>query len=359
MTLKVLSVAFPFAPVGPDAVGGAEQVLAALDRALSLSGHGSWVLASRGSRTAGELVLADVGPRATRSGVHRAYRRAIERLTAAQHFDLLHVHAFDCQQFLPPERPRTLITLHLPSDWYDPALFLQPAGTRFNFVSEAQRSACPLPLEAAEIVENGVDLARFRPRGRPEPELVLCLGRICPEKGFDRALRAARRRGYRLLLAGRVFPYPEHELHFEREIVPLLDERRRFIGPIGGNAKRELLARASCLLVPSRAAETSSLVAMEALASGTPVVAFRVGALPSIVDDGVTGLLVSEEDELDEAIERAARLDRAACRAAAERRFDVRRMAGEYLELYRKIVDGSGSVRFHDRPEPPAFAPSA
>src|SRR5690606_1063450 len=127
-------------------------------------------------------------------------------------------------------------------------------------------------------IENGVPVealgARVRKRG-----FALALGRICPEKGYHLALEAAHRAGLPLLLAGAVFRYAAHERYFREEIAPRLDSLRRFIGAVPLGRKRRLLAAARCVVVPSLVPETSSLVAMEALASGTPVVAFPVGAL--------------------------------------------------------------------------------
>ena len=110
--------------------------------------------------------------------------------------------------------------------------------------------------------------------------------------------------------------------------------RRRFVGPVARNGKRALLAKARAVLVPSRCAETSSLVAMEALASGAPVIAYRSGALPEIVDDGITGFLVDDVEGLASAIANVRHIDRARCRMAAEERFDARRMTSQYLALY-------------------------
>src|SRR5207249_5576489 len=128
------------------------------------------------------------------------------------------------------------------------------------------------------------------------------LGRICPEKGFHFALQAAKMARADLLLAGQVFPYASHVEYFESKIVPRLDERRQFVGPVGFHRKKRLLSKAKCLLVPSTVNETSSLVAMEALAAGTPVIAFPSGALPEIVEHGRTGYLVSDVKEMAQAI---------------------------------------------------------
>jgi glycosyltransferase involved in cell wall biosynthesis len=134
-----------------------------------------------------------------------------------------------------------------------------------------------------------------------------------------------------------VFGYAAHRDYFDAEIRPRLDRRRRFLGPLGFRAKRRLLAAARCLAVPSLAPETSSLVAMEALACGTPVVAFPSGALAEIVEPGRTGFLVSDEREMAAAMLEAGRLDPAACREAALERFSVERMTSRYLERYRAL----------------------
>lgn len=164
------------------------------------------------------------------------------------------------------------------------------------------------------------------------------LGRVCPEKGQHLALRAAHAAGVALLLGGAVFGYPAHRDYFAQQVRPLLDRRRRFLGPVGFARKRRLLAAARCLLIPSLAAETSSLVAMEAAACGTPVIAFRAGALAEIVEDGRTGFLVGSVDDMAAAIARTGIIDPATCRAVAAARFDERRMTDDYLALYARLA---------------------
>ncbi len=159
------------------------------------------------------------------------------------------------------------------------------------------------------------------------------MGRICSEKGYHDAVDAAKRAGVSLLLAGEVHPYPEHVRYFREVLEPRLDDRRRFIGPLRGRAKREILARASCLLLPSVVPETSSLVAMEALASGTPVVARPVGALVDLVEEGKTGFFAGDVDEMASAVTRARSLDPHVCRQVAEDHFSAQRMTDAYLDL--------------------------
>ena len=167
---------------------------------------------------------------------------------------------------------------------------------------------------------------------------AVAVGRICPEKGFHSALDAARRAKTPLLLAGEVFRNQAHEIYFQREITPRLDESRRFLGHIGLRRKRRLLSAARCLLAPSRAPETSSLAAMESLACGTPVIAFPSGALADIVEHGKTGFLVRDEDEMAEAIHAVDSIDPLACRQAARKRFSLDRMIKKYFALYECLA---------------------
>ena len=168
-------------------------------------------------------------------------------------------------------------------------------------------------------------------------------GRLCEEKGFHHALDAAHRADTPLLIAGEVFPYPEHEAYVAREIRPRLDAKRRLIGRVQGAAKRRLLAAARCVLIPSLAAETSSLVAREAAAAGTPVIAYPNGALADAVAHGRTGFVVDSVEAMADAILRTSEIDPDDCRAEAQMRFDLRRTTASYLDLYHRL-----SLR-HDR----------
>lgn len=340
--MRVLSIAYPFAPVTADPAGGAEQVLAQIDRALVAAGHRSTVLASEGSETAGELVpvpvTEEIVTEARRAAAYAHIRTATRAAVAAGEFDLIHLHGIDFAEYVPDPGVPTLVTLHLPLDWYDPrALAPERPATWLQPVSASQAARAPATARLLPPIGNGVDCDLYRPAAA-KGGFALVLGRIAPEKGFHHALDAAKRAGVPCVAAGRLFAYPEHQEYWRRDVAPRLGASRRFVGPVEGAAKRRLLAEARCLLVPSTAPETSSLVAMEALASGTPVIAFRSGALPEIVEHGVTGYLVDDADAMADAIGRVDAIDPAACRLAACERFPVQRTTDAYLNLYARLA---------------------
>ncbi len=347
--LVVLNVAYALAPVGPDAVGGAEQVLSALDAALVKAGHRSLVVACCGSTTAGTWVDTGIDPdgpadEAGRTRAEAATRAAVARTLASVDVDVVHAHGLDFARTLPDATPPVLATLHLPPDWY--GTLPDRPGLAYNCVSDAQHAALlamtgptgGAPAGLLPPVPNGVPVERLQATRVSRRGYALMLGRMCEEKGQHTALQAAHLAGATLLLGGTAFPYPAHQAYFRTQVAPLLDRHRRFLGPLGFARKRRLLAAADCLLVPSQAAETSSLVAMEALACGTPVIAYPAGALPGIVEDGRTGFLVRDAAEMAAAIPRAGGLDRALCRATAQAHFGCRQMTDAYLAYYQTLA---------------------
>jgi glycosyltransferase involved in cell wall biosynthesis len=344
----ILSVAYPLATTGPDAVGGAEQVLSMLDAALVQAGHQSIVVACEGSSAAGELIptrrVPDEIDDAVRRESRQRCREAIDWALARYPVDVVHMHGIDFHQYLPDARHPVLATIHLPPGWYPDSVFhsaSKRANTFLNFVSGSQKAQCAFAGDAP-VIENGVNVDITPEQGR-KGDFAVALGRICPEKNFHAAMAAAQRAGVRLILGGCVFGYAEHRRYFEECIRPLLDCRCTFIGPVKSRCKYRLLARARCLLIPSRAPESSSLVAMEALSCGTPVIAFPSGALADIVEPGRTGFLVHDEIEMAEAIAECGAIEPEVCRQTARVRFSAERMCAEYMRLYQQIADLSSS----------------
>ena len=328
-----------------DSVGGSEQVVAALDRALTSAGHHSIVIAAEGSKVEGVLIASPRAPQRLDDSVREkgrdAHRSLIKEAIARYSPDLVHMHSLDFHCYLPPEEVPTLATLHLPPYWYPQEIFtLKRPNFYLNCVSRTQHGSCPSSLHLLPPVTNGIDVGRLK-ECMCKRQFALALGRICPEKGFHFALDAARQSGTDLLLAGDVFPYDSHIDYFQSEIIPRLDDRRRFIGPLRFSQKSRLLARAKCVLIPSTVAETSSLVAMEALSCGTPVIAFRSGALPEIVEHGSTGFIVSNVDQMADALRQVQSLRPSDCRKAAVLRFSAKLMAAKYMRTYERLIETS------------------
>lgn len=358
----IVSVAFPYAPVGARAVGGAEVICTQVDEAVRSFGFEAVLIAQAGSTAAGKLyetsVPASIITDEVRIQVEAEHQANLERALKEHAVVLVHMHGMDFYRYRVPAEVPVLVTLHLPPSWYPESIWTMPEHYQFICVSESQRQACPSAVrDRLLVVENGVPLppvSSLQAHGR----YAVLLSRICPEKNLHVGLDAARRAGMHAILGGEVFPYEEHQMYFEREIAPRLSSRggdhqgrgslrrreatARFVGPVAQTEKARLLGRAACLLLPSLAPETSSLVAMEAMAAGVPVVAMRVGAVPEIVEHGRTGFLVEPGDDaalrMAECITRVPELNRETCRLVAAERFQVETMLARYAQLYRRLA---------------------
>jgi glycosyltransferase involved in cell wall biosynthesis len=337
--LNVLSVAYPLLPVSVDSTGGAEQILALLERGIVRQGHRSFVIAAEGSVVSGKLIPTPAANGEMTEEVRRkaqeAHRRTVQEVLETHEIDLVHFHGLDFHAYLPDSATPKLATLHLPPTWY-PAEVFELRDVHLNCVSEMQSRSLPHGM-SLPVVANGIDTERFL-ADCAHTDPLLWLGRICPEKGTHIALEVAHQLDLALAVAGPVYAFRDHEAYFRERVEPLLDEKRRWVGAVGMERKIELLARARALLVPSLVAETSSLVAMEAISSGTPVIAFRSGALPEVVKDGVTGFLVDDQDQMKKAIGQLGQISPLTCRARAIERFSMARMVSDYLQLYRKML---------------------
>jgi glycosyltransferase involved in cell wall biosynthesis len=204
-------------------------------------------------------------------------------------------------------------------------------------ISDDQRRPIPWANWQATVYHG---LPRDLHTFREQPgDYLAFLGRISPEKRLDRAIEIARRTGRQLKVAARI--YPEERDYYRQTIEPLLHASQSFVeflGEIGGRDKDEFLGNACALLFPIDWAEPFGLVMIEALACGTPVLAWRCGSVPEIIADGVTGFVVDSIEQAVQAVDRLAGLSRQACRSAFEERFDMTRMARDYLEVYRRLV---------------------
>jgi glycosyltransferase involved in cell wall biosynthesis len=206
------------------------------------------------------------------------------------------------------------------------------AASNYVSISDADRSP---DLDYLATVHHGIDLAQFEPTTVTGDDLVI-LGRIHPDKGTADAIEIARRAGRRLLICGPVVD----QRYFDEQVAPHLDgERVIHLGSIGPAERSRVLGASAVLLHPIRFDEPFGLAVVEAMACGTPVVAYRRGSMPELIDQGVTGFTVPDAAAAVAAVDPAAALDRVAVRAVAENRFGVERMVDDYLAIYRRLVD--------------------
>ena len=348
MSLRVLYVAYPMLPVTQSVPGGAEQALWTLEREMSERGHVTTVAACGGSQVAGRLVATGAAPIELDVFEQRKAEHedaVIAEITRARHagepYDIVHDESGSLWQRAREIKEPVLATLHLPKTFYWRRAFEAVSSNMyFNCVSDSQLASFSDAPHMLGVIANGVRVSDFPAPVAERNEYLVWVGRICEEKGPQVAIEVARLAGVPLVIAGDVYRFSYHQNFFEREIWPRLDGSHiRRVQTPGFAEKVKLLSRARALLVTSLVAETSSLVAMEAMACGTPVVAFRRGALPEVVEDRVTGFLVDTPEEMVSALASTSTIDARSCRAHVERKFFAARMADDYESMYRRILE--------------------
>ncbi len=314
--------------------------MADLVGALTDAGHHLTLVGAGPAGTAAQEYL-QVDPVASADRLGEALPEVLHtartwRLLRDLDLDLVHDHTLAGPLLGPAREIPTLVTAHGPVSG-DLGLIYEELRDSLHLValSEHQRSKAPdLPWVAT--IPNAVQVATFPYREHKE-DYALFLGRIHPEKAPHVAIDAARAAGVPLLLAGKCTEPLERE-YFRTEIEPRLGPDITLLGVADAVRKRDLLSRARCLLFPICWDEPFGLVMVEALACGTPVVALRQGAVPEVVEDGVTGFVVEKESDLAQAVLASSALSPAACRKDAEARFDVSRMASAYERVYQSLL---------------------
>ncbi len=348
---RVLYIAYPLLTVSQESAGGAEQVLWTLEREMARCGAETTVAASAGSQVAGELLPTGEPCRET-DGLERREREHFDQIVAfvrrracaGRPFDLIHDQSGSFWPRAAEIDHPVLATLHLPRAFYPPEHFQGiPANVSFNCVSFSQARSFAALNRLQGVVANGIALDHWQARPRTSYAArrgLLWLGRICGEKAPHLALDIAARAGLPITVAGQVYPFSYHQNYFERELASRLRgmPHTTFISLPSFDRKRLLLREARAVLITSLADETSSLVAMEAAASGTPVIAFARGALPEIVREGVTGFLVDGVEGAVRALARTAEIDPAVCIEHAREHFCSTTMAQNYGRMYVQIL---------------------
>jgi glycosyltransferase involved in cell wall biosynthesis len=358
--MRIAQIAPLTEAVPPKLYGGTERVIHWLTEELVALGHDVTLFASGDSRTSAKLEAG--WPRALRldgavrdaNALHLAMLENVRR--RAHEFDFLHFH-LDYYPFSLFSRQSTpfLTTLHGRLDLPE----LHPvfnACTAAPVVSISNSQRRPLPQARwVRTIYHGLPENLITPKP-VRPSYLAFLGRIAPEKAVDRAIHVARKCGIPLKIAAKVDRVDAE--YYEQRIRPLIEPPYvEYIGEIGDHEKSEFLSGAHALMATIDWPEPFGLVMIEAMASGTPVIAFNRGSVPEVVDDGITGFIVEDELGAIGAVQRLAELDRTAVRKRFEQRFTARRMAQEYLGVYRALAESHAPrLRVVGADEAPALA---
>jgi glycosyltransferase involved in cell wall biosynthesis len=351
--MRIGLIAPPWLPVPAQGYGAIEAIINDLAIELSAAGH-QVTVATTGDSTV-PVRRVTTFPRARTDAVDRS---SVETLHVLQAYDALHnadiIHDHTIVGPVLGHRrgQRVVTSCHWAITGDVGRLYTRIADEVPTIaISRSQQRLAP-GTRFVRVIHHGVDLARF-PVGRGDGGYLLVLARMDPSKGVHVAAEVAHRAGTPLLIAGPVRSDSERQ-YFDTQVRPRLGRGVEYIGEVGGTDKLALLGAARAVLMPIAWDEPFGMVAIEALATGTPVLAFPRGALPELIDHGRTGYLCTDPAAMALSIETVQDLDRAACRAAAEEHFSAHRMAAEHTQLYQTLLnDGHRTNQDHPTSTPP------
>ncbi len=341
----------PWISVPPSGYGGIEHVVDLLCDGLVARGHEVTLYAAPGSRSA--AMVQHVLPEGHEDEIGSAMieadhvARVLDRVDDASRFkpfDVIHDHCgFTALAMANRIDVPVVHTLHGP---FVPSTsqFYSQHGHKGHIVgiSEAQKASAPQGMRVHDVIPNPIDVDAW-PFMPVKDDYLLWVGRMHPTKGADRAIKAARRANRRIILAGPI--QPGQEQYFRDHVQPHVDQDQvQYVGEIGGDIKRSLFAHATALLMPIRWNEPFGMVMVEALACGTPVIAFDEGAAPEIVAHGTSGFLVADDEEMVAAVRMVGDIDPKACREHVQARFAVDSVAKAYEAVYAGLTNTMPAV---------------
>lgn len=343
--LRIAMLAPPWISVPAPGYGGVESVVSVLTEALVRRGHEVTLFCAPGSRSTARLVtlLEQARPEEIERSLYEAdhVSRAfavIDEARAARRFDVVHDHCgFTALAMADRIDTPVIHTLHGPFTT-STTPFYAHHGSKAALVaiSQTQLDSAPLGLRTLAAIPNPIDL-RVWSLQDAKSDYLLWIGRMTAMKGPHRAIAAARMAGVSLILAGVI--QPGQQAFFDSEVAPHIDGNRvRFVGEVTGAIKHSLFAHARALLMPIRWEEPFGMVMVEALACGTPVIAFPEGAARELIVEGETGFLVDDEAEMGAAVAQLPRIASAACRTWVAEHCDVEVVAHAYEQVYREAL---------------------
>lgn len=341
--MRIAQVAPLWFTVPPHTYGGAELVTSMLTEELIRRRHEVTLFTTSDSKTKAELV--SIWPKglvrsnlATPFAAHFAvqallYKQLLER---QNDFDIIHDHGEEYgAPFSPFLKPPIVSTLHNPLTEERTILYKKFPNINYVAISKDQKRSGP-GINFVKTIYHGIPIEKYNFNPRPE-DYLLWLSSIQPDKGVAAAIEIAKMAGEKLIISG---PIHSHNAdYFEYRIKPLIDGKNiQFVGEADFEKKVELFKNAKAFLFPTRRQEPFGLVIIEAMACGTPVIAFKEGSMPELIEQGKTGFLVDSAEQAVRALKKIKRISREYCREYVKKNFPLRRMVNRYERLYKKIL---------------------
>ena len=341
--MKIAILSPVWFPVPPTGYGGIEWVVSLLADGLVDAGHDVTLFASGDSRTKAKLEAVFPEPPHVPIGQSSfELRHAAPCYLRADEFDVINDHSSQLAAVIGGLVQTPVVhTVHGPLDHpsYDNYKAIATLAPRVGLVSISMKQREPAPeLHWVANVPNALDLAAY-PFHAPRGEYLLYLGRLSPDKGAHRAIEVAREAGVPIKLAGKKRE-PAEQAYFDEYVRPLLGPDAVYLGETSHTTKVDLLQEARATLFPIDWEEPFGLVMIESMACGTPVIATRRGAVPEVVEEGRTGVIVDDWRDMAHALEDADRIEAEDCRASVEERFSPERMVAEYVAAFERVLAG-------------------
>lgn len=346
--MKILELAPLWETIPPLAYGGTEAIVSLLADGLVQAGHDVTLFASGDSKTLAKL--HSVYPRSLRTAYDLRDRvpydclHSAVALCEAEDFDIVHNHAGELAMAMSHLIKTPMLTTMHCLITPDTKIVWDNYPWFYNTISYAQRKTMPniRNKNFVGVVHNAIDVESF-PFSEEKDDYLLFLARISPEKGTHHAIEVARKLGKELLIAGKVDQVDRD--YFEKEIEPKIDGKQvQFLGEVDAKQKRKLYARASCLLAPISWEEPFGLFLIEAMACGTPVIAFARGAAPELIIHGRTGYLVQDVEQMVKAVYLIEQIDPRNCRDYVKRNFDKQQMVRNYIAACEKVLNLNAAI---------------
>jgi glycosyltransferase involved in cell wall biosynthesis len=352
--VRIALVSTPFVAVPPRGYGGTELIVHELQRGLVCAGHDVTLFATGDSEGPDVRWVQEraVWPPDLSAELEHAHFAARE--IAREGYDLVHAHVPSIVAEAQSLGAPLIYTLHHAHDDRLSRLYRRSSPS-VRYVAISARQAALEPALRCDVVHHGLDPERH-PLGRGDGGYALFIGRLSSCKAPDVAAEAARAAGVELAIAGELHDEPANPPGWAERVEHFLTwPGIRRVGRVGGERKFALIGGARALLMPLRWEEPFGLVMIEAMLCGTPVIAFRRGSTPEVIDEGVTGFLVDDATQMADALRRVGELDRSACRRHARARFSAARMARDYLRVYHAALSAEDPP-WHPEPEGSSYA---